>query len=84
MYCATSDNQCVIHSECNIVMMIHFYVAPCCVVGLIVYVEEEDITSWFNAASDDDEATHDKISVIHKSATSIEVTFSAGMFRLVL
>ena len=67
-----------------IIMMIHFHVVPCCVVGLIVYVEEEDITSWFNAASDDDEATHDKISVIHKSATSIEVTFSSGMFGLVL
>ena len=87
MYSATPDNQCVIHSERNIIMMIHFHVVPIMlfrVVGLILYVEEEDITSWFNAASDDDEATHEKISVIHKSATSVEVTFSSGTFGLVL
>ena len=47
--------------------------------GLIIYIEEDDITSWFNAASDEDEVTHDKVSVTRKSATSVDVTFSSGM-----
>jgi len=49
------------------------------VVGLRLYVEEEDMTSWFNAASDNDSASRGNVSVSRKSATSVDVSFSTGM-----
>ena len=49
------------------------------VVGLTLYVEEEDLTSWLNAASDNDTASRGNVSVSRKSATSVDVSFSSGM-----
>ena len=48
--------------------------------GLIIYVDEENITPWFNAAADDDEINRDKVSVSRKTATSVDVSFSSGTF----
>ena len=53
------------------------------VVGLTLYVEEEDLTSWFNAASDNDTASRGNVSVSRKSATSVDVSFSSGMLVLI-
>ena len=50
------------------------------VVGLIIYIDEEDIMSWFNKASDGDEISRDKVGVSRKSATSVDVSFSSGKF----
>ncbi|KAI0221528.1 Mucin-like protein [Lamellibrachia satsuma] len=46
--------------------------------GLIIYVDEEDIMSWFYTASDGDEISRDKVTVSRKSATSVDVSFSSG------
>jgi len=64
---------------CNVGKNVCNYTLFYCVVGLILYIEEKDVTSWFNAASDNDDAAHDKVSVSRKSATSVDVTFSSGM-----
>ncbi|KAK2157059.1 hypothetical protein NP493_1917g00001 [Ridgeia piscesae] len=63
---------------CNVGKNVCYYTLFYCVVGLILYIEEKDVTSWFNAASDNDDAAHDKVSVSRKSATSVDVTFSSG------
>ena len=42
-------------------------------------MEEEDLTSWLNAASDNDTASRGNVSVSRKSATSVDVSFSCGM-----
>jgi len=49
------------------------------VVGLMLYVEEEDLTSWLNGASDNDTVSRGNVSVSRKSATSVDVSFSTGM-----
>ena len=47
---------------------------------MVIYVEEEDVTPWFNTAADNDDLSRDKVSVTRKSATSVDVSFSSGTY----
>ena len=56
----------------------------CVFAGLRIFLNEEDITAWFDAAADAEEKTYDKVTVSRKTATSIEGSFSSGKVKAVL
>ena len=47
-------------------------------VGLTVFVDNEDITGWFNSSNVDDDADYTGLSITKKNTTQLLVAFKSG------
>ena len=47
-------------------------------VGLTAFVENKNITDWFNSCNVDDDAYYTGICITKKNATQLHVTFTSG------